>query len=101
IRQTNNLLELQIAGLEKPFVADGGHDDQSAIGRLAEPQRQQKAVRPDQPSQPNPPDQTPRIPACPQGHKPMVLRTAKSGKKAGQQFWGCSAYPECKGVVNL
>jgi ssDNA-binding Zn-finger/Zn-ribbon topoisomerase 1 len=31
----------------------------------------------------------------------MVLRTAKSGKNAGKQFWGCSAYPECKGVINL
>jgi restriction system protein len=29
----------------------------------------------------------------------MVLRTAKSGKNAGQQFWGCSGYPQCKGVA--
>jgi hypothetical protein len=33
--------------------------------------------------------------------QPMVLRTAKSGKNAGQQFWGCSAYPDCKGTVKL
>ena len=26
---------------------------------------------------------------------------AKTGKNAGQQFWGCSAYPDCKGVVKL
>jgi ssDNA-binding Zn-finger/Zn-ribbon topoisomerase 1 len=31
----------------------------------------------------------------------MVLRTAKTGKNAGQQFWGCSGYPDCKGVVKL
>ena len=30
----------------------------------------------------------------------MVLRTAKSGKNAGKQFWGCSGYPDCKGAVN-
>ncbi|TVS13985.1 MAG: hypothetical protein EA424_20720 [Planctomycetaceae bacterium] len=31
----------------------------------------------------------------------MVLRTAKSGSNAGQQFWGCTCYPECKGTVKL
>jgi ssDNA-binding Zn-finger/Zn-ribbon topoisomerase 1 len=31
----------------------------------------------------------------------MVLRTAKTGKNPGQQFWGCSAYPDCKGIVKL
>jgi four helix bundle protein len=28
----------------------------------------------------------------------MTLRTAKSGKHAGQQFWGCSKYPDGKGT---
>lgn len=30
--------------------------------------------------------------------KPMVLRTARKGARAGSQFWGCPAYPGCKGV---
>lgn len=46
-------------------------------------------------------DPTDRIPHCPRCGKPMVLRTAKSGKNPGQQFWGCSDYPQCKGVVEL
>jgi len=46
-------------------------------------------------------DQTDRIPAFPQCGKAMVVRTAKAGKNVGNQFWGCSAYPDCKGVVNL
>jgi hypothetical protein len=33
------------------------------------------------------------------GGKPMVLRTVQKGQHAGRQFWGCSAYPDCKGVV--
>jgi restriction system protein len=41
------------------------------------------------------------IPQCPQCGQPMVLRTARSGKKPGSQFWGCSVYPDCKGVVQL
>jgi ssDNA-binding Zn-finger/Zn-ribbon topoisomerase 1 len=29
----------------------------------------------------------------------MALRTAKQGKHTGQLFWGCIAYPDCKGTV--
>jgi restriction system protein len=35
---------------------------------------------------------------CPLCGKPMVLRTARRGSNAGNQFWGCSAYPACKGT---
>jgi predicted RNA-binding Zn-ribbon protein involved in translation (DUF1610 family) len=35
-------------------------------------------------------------PACGAG---MVLRTAKKGANAGNQFWGCSTYPACKKIV--
>jgi len=33
--------------------------------------------------------------------KPLVLRTARKGPQAGSQFWGCSAYPACKGTRPL
>lgn len=33
---------------------------------------------------------------CPKCEREMVLRTARKGKDAGQQFWGCSAYPKCR-----
>lgn len=29
------------------------------------------------------------------------LRPAHTGKNVGRQFWGCTAYPECHGVVDL
>lgn len=35
---------------------------------------------------------------CPKCGSDMVLRTAKRGADAGNQFWGCSAYPKCKSV---
>jgi hypothetical protein len=38
-------------------------------------------------------------PACPQCGSPMVLRTARRGGNVGNQFWGCSKYPTCKGTV--
>jgi four helix bundle suffix protein len=95
INQANYLLDQQIDALEQAFIAEGGYSEQLAAARLAERERQRKT---------NPPDSSnlsDRIPCCPRCAKPMVLRTAKSGKNAGQQFWGCSSYPECKGAVNL
>ncbi|MFH0909406.1 MAG: four helix bundle suffix domain-containing protein [bacterium] len=94
INQANYLLDHQIAALEKQFVEDGGYSEQLASARLAERERRKVG-------QADPPDASDRIPACPQCGKATVLRTAKTGKNAGKQFWGCTAYPDCKGVVNV
>ena len=40
-------------------------------------------------------------PACPNCEKPMILRKATNGRNAGKEFWGCTGYPECKGVMNV
>ncbi|WP_397451814.1 restriction endonuclease [Pseudomonas sp. NA-150] len=40
----------------------------------------------------------PVAPACPHCRKPMVIRVARSGANAGGDFWGCAAYPKCKGI---
>ena len=96
INQANFLLDHQIAAVEQQFVEEGGYSEQLAAARLAERGRRKEEVAPS--DQTNPTD---RIPSCPQCGKPMVLRTAKAGSNAGKQFWGCSAYPDCKGVVNL
>jgi len=37
-------------------------------------------------------------PACPVCGRSMVRRTARRGQKAGGEFWGCVAYPECRGT---
>ncbi len=33
---------------------------------------------------------------CPKCSSPLVLRTARSGAKAGSKFYGCSTYPKCR-----
>jgi restriction system protein len=33
---------------------------------------------------------------CPKCEREMVRRTARKGLVAGNQFWGCSAYPRCR-----
>jgi predicted RNA-binding Zn-ribbon protein involved in translation (DUF1610 family) len=35
---------------------------------------------------------------CPLCGSEMVLRTTKKGPKAGEKFWGCSAFPKCRGT---
>ncbi len=98
IHQANYLLDQQIAALERQFVEEGGYSEQLAAARLAERQRRTAVDRAD-PS--DPADPADRIPACPVCGKPTVLRTAKSGTNAGKQFWGCTAYPDCRGEVRL
>jgi four helix bundle suffix protein len=95
IHQANYLLDRQIAALERQFLEEGGYSEQLAAARLAERNRQRAEDRSD------PTDQTDPIPPCPKCGKTMVLRTAKKGPAAGKQFWGCSAYPECRGVVSV
>lgn len=40
-------------------------------------------------------------PRCPKCGSTMVQKTARSGTHAGQQFWACSTYPTCKGVISV
>ena len=35
---------------------------------------------------------------CPKCGSDMVLRKANQGKHAGRKFWGCSRFPQCKGL---
>lgn len=38
---------------------------------------------------------------CPLCQTPMILRTAKKGNNAGNNFWGCTHYPQCKGTRQI
>ena len=38
---------------------------------------------------------------CPRCGNPLVLRTAKKGDNAGNQFYGCSTYPKCRYIRNI
>lgn len=37
-------------------------------------------------------------PTCPACGSTMLLRMARKGPNAGNQFWGCPSYPRCRGV---
>jgi restriction system protein len=95
IHQANYLLDRQIQGLERQFVEGGGYSERLAAARLEK--RRTKASDRTDPSDPT--DQSDKSPNCPVCGKPMTLRTARKGPRAGSQFWGCSGYPECKATL--
>lgn len=38
---------------------------------------------------------------CPRCTAPMVKRKARQGGNVGEQFWGCSRFPKCRGTRSL
>jgi len=83
INQATYLLRRQIEKLEREFIEQGGFTE-----RLYQARSEFKSKS----------QQVGQAPACPHCAKPMVLRTARQGPRAGQSFWGCPAYPDCKGT---
>ncbi len=63
----------------------------------APPNVLRQEIRPETP--PSPPATTSDIPHCPLCHVPMVKRTAKKGANAGNAFWGCPRYPNCRQIL--
>ena len=39
-----------------------------------------------------------RAPCCPNCKREMTQRTARSGRNAGEMFWGCHGFPACRGT---
>ena len=50
---------------------------------------------------PAPQDTATASPTCPRCGSAMVLRTASKGANAGNRFWGCSNYPNCRGIESM
>lgn len=38
---------------------------------------------------------------CPKCGAPMILRKARQGSNAGKEFYGCTTYPKCRGIVQV
>jgi hypothetical protein len=75
----------------------GGADFAAKYRAALESPRQEPPMIPQTPT----PGYQIGTPTCPKCGAPMVLRTAKKGKRAGKQFWGCSAYPKCRSIINI
>jgi len=87
------LTDLQTLGILPPKVAPPRTISKAASPAAARPI---SAVSPAAPNRAAPaPASTPLCPAC--GGR-MVKRTAVKGRNPGRQFWGCTAYPRCRGT---
>ena len=42
-----------------------------------------------------------QAPTCPRCQGAMIKRVAKKGQHQGKDFFGCSQFPKCRGVVNI
>ncbi|MDE6287713.1 MAG: four helix bundle suffix domain-containing protein [Muribaculaceae bacterium] len=40
-------------------------------------------------------------PKCPKCGKPMLKRMQKKGQMQGREFWGCSDFPHCNGILSM
>lgn len=95
IHQANYLLNKQITGLERDFIKDGGYTERLATARL----EKRKKDLTDQSDRSDRADEKNKT--CPACGRLMVVRTAKKGKNPGSQFWGCTGYPNCKGILSF
>jgi four helix bundle suffix protein len=94
INQASYLLHRQLERLEQDFVDQGGFTERlhavRSRARLSNPSDKSSLSAPSGGSK--------KAPACLQCGKPMRLRTARQGPRTGSQFWGCSAFPDCRGT---
>ncbi|NLC82298.1 MAG: four helix bundle protein [Lentisphaerae bacterium] len=84
IARVIHMLNRQMESQGETFKEEGGFREKLTGIRLEARAQQQQGA-----------------PVCPECGKPMARRTAKSGKNAGREFWGCTGYPECKGVLEM
>jgi four helix bundle suffix protein len=95
INQASSLLRSQMRQLEQDFLANGGIRERMSKARLD--------ARANQTDKSDVSDSSDKLLArdCPFCGKPMRQRTARTGPHAGQPFWGCTGYPECKGIRSV
>ncbi len=85
VNQAAYLLKRQLESQSREFLEKGGFTENLYAARMKkrESDRSDKFDKSD-------------APVCPACGKPMRRRVAGKGQRAGQAFWGCSGYPECR-----
>ncbi len=87
ITRTMAMLDGQIEHQGRAFLEEGGFRERLHQCRTA--------ARDDAAAVPEP------VPDCPQCGKPMRRRVPRTGRRAGQAFWGCTDYPACNGTREM
>jgi len=84
VNQAAYLLRRQLESQSRAFLEKGGFAENLYAARV----KKRASDSPDSSG----------TPACPACGQPMRRRTAGKGPHAGQPFWGCSGYPECREI---
>lgn len=102
INQASYLMHRQLDRLERDFLEHGGFTENLYAARRGARQADRSDVsdKSDKSDASDKLRQAP-APACPVCGKPMRLRTARTGARPGEGFWGCSGYPDCRGTRPL
>lgn len=95
VNQAAYLLRRQVESQGRDFLEKGGFTENLYAARV----EKRKSDRSDGSDKSDSSDKD--APPCPLCGKPMRRRTARKGPRAGQPFWGCSGYPECKGIREM
>ncbi len=95
VNQAAYLLHRQLQSQSQEFIEQGGFTE-----RLYSTRVKARASKSDLSDRSDKSDEKSK-PICPLCGKRMLRRTAKQGPHAGQAFWGCSGYPECKGTLAM
>lgn len=79
----NRMLQAQIEKILQKFRETGGFSENMTQERIEA--RKRMALNEG-------------APLCPDCGKPMLKRMQKRGQNQGKEFWGCSDYPNCRGI---
>ena len=82
----NKMLQAQIRSQLEVFRQTGGFTENMTSERL----EARKAL-----------SSASGAPSCPKCGKPMLRRMQKKGQMQGREFWGCSDYPKCNGILPI
>ena len=83
IRRACALLVGQMQRTANDFTEEGGFTERMSAARLAVRDAEVRANG---------------APSCPLCGKPMRKMIARKGRNAGNAFWSCTGYPDCKGT---
>ena len=82
--------------LPPPDARPVPRETQPGQSKPAKARKRKPAVRKPEVAPPARPPEA-AAPNCPHCRKPMVIKTARTGRNAGD-FWGCADYPKCRGI---
>lgn len=89
VNQAAYLLKRQLKSQGREFLEKGGFTENLHSARV----KQRQSDRSDKSHE--------LRPTCPACGRSMCKRIAGKGPRAGYAFWGCSGYPDCRGILEM